>query len=146
MSKPKMADADDGLFKPGSKLRHLKTGGFYKIVLLANIEATLEPAYVYESMQTHDFWIRPKAEMEDGRFELVDNNNEEFAMTEDRITNLEIKISFTEDLIEQLNQTVYKQQQQIEFLYRELKSIKEQAGSSDQSGARNLKDEIPPHY
>ncbi|OZB30791.1 MAG: SlyX protein, partial [Polynucleobacter sp. 39-45-136] len=28
-------------------------------------------------------------------------------MTEDRITNLEIKISFTEDLIEQLNQTVY---------------------------------------
>ncbi len=141
-----MADADDGLFKPGSKLRHLKTGGFYKIVLLANIEATLEPAYVYESMQTHDFWIRPKAEMEDGRFELVDNNNEEFAMTEDRITNLEIKISFTEDLIEQLNQTVYKQQQQIEFLYRELKSIKEQAGSSDQSGARNLKDEIPPHY
>ncbi|OYY48043.1 MAG: SlyX protein [Polynucleobacter sp. 35-46-207] len=67
-------------------------------------------------------------------------------MTEDRITNLEIKISFTEDLIEQLNQTVYKQQQQIEFLYRELKSIKEQAGSSDQSGARNLTDEIPPHY
>jgi SlyX protein len=41
-------------------------------------------------------------------------------MTEDRITNLEIKLSFTEDLIEQLNQIVYKQQQQIEFLYREL--------------------------
>ncbi|QWE11074.1 hypothetical protein [Polynucleobacter sp. es-EL-1] len=72
MSKQKMADADDGLFKPGSKLKHLKTGGLYKIVLLANIEATLEPSYVYESMQTHDFWIRPKAEMEDGRFELVD--------------------------------------------------------------------------
>ncbi len=67
-------------------------------------------------------------------------------MTEDRITNLEIKLSFTEDLIEQLNQTVYKQQQQIEFLYRELKSLKEQAGSNDQPSARNLKDEIPPHY
>jgi SlyX protein len=66
-------------------------------------------------------------------------------MTEDRITNLEIKLSFTEDLIEQLNQTVYKQQQQIEFLYRELKSVKEQAGSADSPG-RNLKDEIPPHY
>ncbi|MEY4060088.1 MAG: hypothetical protein RL551_1344 [Pseudomonadota bacterium] len=57
-----MADADDGLFKPGSKLRHIKTGGFYKVV----------PAYVYESLQSHDFWIRPKAEMEDGRFELID--------------------------------------------------------------------------
>ncbi len=67
-------------------------------------------------------------------------------MTEDRITNLEIKLSFTEDLIEQVNQTVYKQQQQIEFLYRELKSIKEQAGSADRPGGINPKDEIPPHY
>ncbi len=67
-----MADADDGLFKPGSKLRHIKTGGFYKVVLLANVEANLEAAYGYESLQSHDFWIRPKAEMEDGRFELID--------------------------------------------------------------------------
>ena len=71
MMKPKMAAPDEGLFKPGSRLKHLKTGGFYKVVLLANIEASLEPAYVYESMQSHDFWIRPKAEMEDGRFELI---------------------------------------------------------------------------
>ena len=71
MTKPKMAAPDAGLFKPGSRLRHKKTGGFYTVVLLANIEASLEPAYVYESMQSHDFWIRPKAEMEDGRFELV---------------------------------------------------------------------------
>ena len=66
-------------------------------------------------------------------------------MTDDRITNLEIKLSFTEDLIEKLNETVYKQQQQIEFLYRELKAIKEQASASS-SGVINLKDEIPPHY
>jgi hypothetical protein len=71
MTKPKMASPDEGLFKPGSKLQHKKTGGFYKVVLLANIEASLEPAYVYESLQSHDFWIRPKAEMEDGRFDLV---------------------------------------------------------------------------
>jgi len=71
MMKPKMAAPDEGLFKPGSRLRHKKTGGFYKVVLLANIEASLEPAYVYESLQSHDFWIRPKVEMEDGRFELV---------------------------------------------------------------------------
>lgn len=71
MTKPKMANPDDGLFKPGSKLKHLKSGGLYKVVLLANIEASLEPAYVYESLQSHDFWIRPQAEMEDGRFELI---------------------------------------------------------------------------
>ena len=72
MQKPKMADPDAGLFKPGSKLKHLKTGGFYKVVMLANIEATLEPAYVYESLQSNNFWIRPQAEMEDGRFELIE--------------------------------------------------------------------------
>ncbi len=65
-------------------------------------------------------------------------------MSEERITNLEIKLSFTEDLIEKLNETVYKQQQQIEFLYRELKAIKEQASSG--GGGASLKDEIPPHY
>ena len=67
-----MADPDTGLFKPGAKLKHIKTGGFYKVLLLANIEATLEPAYVYESLQSHDFWVRPQGEMEDGRFELIE--------------------------------------------------------------------------
>ena len=67
-------------------------------------------------------------------------------MTEDRINNLEIKLSFTEDLIDQLNQTIYKQQQQIEFLYRELKSIKEQSSSGDGAGISSTKDAIPPHY
>ena len=66
-------------------------------------------------------------------------------MSDERITNLEIKLSFTEDLIEKLNETVYKQQQQIEFLYRELKAIKEQA-SAGGGGSGSLKDEIPPHY
>jgi len=66
-------------------------------------------------------------------------------MSEERITNLEIKLSFAEDLIENLNHRVYEQQQQIEFLYRELKSLKEQGGSNNTRGS-NLRDEIPPHY
>jgi SlyX protein len=72
--------------------------------------------------------------------------------SEERITNLEVKLSFAEDLIENLNQTIYKQQQQIEFLYREMSSLKEQmrASGSERLGggndARDLRDEIPPHY
>ena len=71
-------------------------------------------------------------------------NKKAIQMSDERITNLEIKLSFTEDLIEKLNETIYKQQQQIEFLYRELKAIKEQASSSG-GGGGSLKDEIPPH-
>jgi len=73
------------------------------------------------------------------------SQNRKSTMSEERITNLEIKLSFTEDLIEKLNETVYKQQQQIEFLYRELKTIKEQA-SSGGGGGVSSQDEIPPHY
>lgn len=69
--KPRMAQASDGLFAPNAQLKHVKTGGLYRVVCLANIEANLAPAYVYESLQTHDFWIRPQAEMEDGRFAVV---------------------------------------------------------------------------
>lgn len=66
---------------------------------------------------------------------------------DERITNLEIKLSFSEDLIEELNQTVYKQQQQIELLYKELKALKIQmANSMPSEGSSNLRDEIPPHY
>ena len=60
------------LFPIGSVLRHKKTGGLYQVIGLAKIEATLEMAYVYESKQTNDYWVRPQAEMEDGRFELMD--------------------------------------------------------------------------
>ena len=67
-----MRQAHPSVFPIGSVLKHKKTGGFYQVIGLAKIEATLEVAYVYESRQTHDYWIRPQAEMEDGRFELAD--------------------------------------------------------------------------
>lgn len=58
-------------FQPGQQLQHVKTGGYYKVVCLAKIEATLEDAYVYQAQKNMTFWIRPKREMEDGRFVLI---------------------------------------------------------------------------
>jgi hypothetical protein len=55
-------------FIPGQKVEHVKTGGLYQIVCLATIESTLEDAYVYQALSNMTFWIRPKAEMLDGRF------------------------------------------------------------------------------
>lgn len=40
---------------------------------------------------------------------------------ESRITELEIKISYAEDMIDELNRTVFRQQQQIDYLAREVK-------------------------
>ncbi len=50
---------------------------------------------------------------------------------EQRLTELEIKASFSEDLLDQLNQTLFRQQQVPE----------DGAGE-----ARSLRDELPPHY
>ncbi len=66
-----MRKTHPSLFPIGSQQRHLKAGGYYQVIGQAKIEATLDMAYVYESMQTHDYWVRPQAEMEDGRFELI---------------------------------------------------------------------------
>lgn len=64
-----------------------------------------------------------------------------------RLTELEIKAAFTEDLLEELNRTIVRQQQQIDMLVRELLQLREQAESSQaQPAFRSLRDELPPHY
>ena len=65
---------------------------------------------------------------------------------DERITNLEIKLSFSEDLLEELNQTVFKQQQRIELLVKEIQALKLQMASNMPSDGNSPRDEIPPHY
>ena len=63
----------------------------------------------------------------------------------DRVMELEIKASYSEDLLEQLNMTIYRQQQQIDALLAELRevSLRVPDGSTQ---PRSLRDELPPHY
>lgn len=63
-----------------------------------------------------------------------------------RLMELEIKASFTEDLVEQLNQTIFQQQQQIEALIREVSQLRQQTPDGATGGFRSLRDELPPHY
>ena len=55
-------------FQAGDQLIHLKSGGLYRVIGLGKIEANLEDVYIYEAMRNQTLWVRPKAEMEDGRF------------------------------------------------------------------------------
>ena len=65
---------------------------------------------------------------------------------ERRLTDLEVKASFTEDLVDHLNQIVASQQQHIDRLLLEVARLREQGGSGDNEAVRNLRDELPPHY
>jgi SlyX protein len=65
---------------------------------------------------------------------------------ESRITELEIKISYTEDLVEDLNRLVFRQQEQIDLLFREIRALREQAQNNQPPEQLSLRDELPPHY
>lgn len=65
---------------------------------------------------------------------------------ESRLAEIETKLSFSEELLEALNSTVYRQQQQIDQLQQELRALREQMRSAFPAEPRNLRDETPPHY
>ena len=65
---------------------------------------------------------------------------------EDRITELEIKSTWAEDMVEQLNQVIVRQQRQIDLLIREIGLLKAQVPEAGAGGAPHLRDELPPHY
>lgn len=68
-------------------------------------------------------------------------------MNEERLESIEAKITFQEDLIEELNKTVYQQQQKLDrleavctSLARHIQSLAEQGNESRTANER------PPHY
>ena len=63
-----------------------------------------------------------------------------------RLTDLEIKASFTEDTLDRLNEVVVRQQRQLERLQRELADLLQQRQAADAPPTRSLRDELPPHY
>ena len=65
---------------------------------------------------------------------------------EARIAELEVKLSFCEELLEELNKTVYRQQQQIDLLPKEVAALREQVKTSMPAEPREPVDETPPHY
>lgn len=66
---------------------------------------------------------------------------------ESRVTELEVKLSYAEDLIDTLNKTVFRQQEQIELLQAQLTVMhrKMQESTADDT-PRDPREEIPPHY
>lgn len=65
---------------------------------------------------------------------------------DDRLTELEIKASFTEDLLDRLNDVVVRQQAQIDLLLREVAQLRREQLAPDATAFRSLRDELPPHY
>jgi SlyX protein len=68
------------------------------------------------------------------------------AWAQDRLTEIETKLAFAEDMVETLNQTVIRQQAQIDLLQQQLRLLHQQLAEVRPADTRTPRDEIPPHY
>lgn len=68
-------------------------------------------------------------------------------MTEDRLIDIEIKLTRQEDLVETLSQTIYRQQKQIDELERICAALAAQlAQVREAANPASSGNEPPPHY
>ena len=68
-------------------------------------------------------------------------------MIQERLVNIETKITFQEDLIEELNKTVYQQQKRLWRLEATCEALARHIASLAESGNESKHvNERPPHY
>lgn len=68
---------------------------------------------------------------------------------DDRLTDLEVKLAYLEDLVETLNQTIFRQQERLDLFQAELRLLHQQMGATGGGGAAlsdDPREDIPPHY
>jgi SlyX protein len=68
------------------------------------------------------------------------------AWAQARLTEIETKLAFTEDLLETLNQTVFRQQEQLDSLQQQLRLLHQRMQETLPDETHSPRDEIPPHY
>lgn len=79
-----------------------------------------------------------------GQIVLSNRGMEHTQALERRIEDLEIKASFADDLLDQLNLTIFRQQEQIDRLGQQLTQLRQQMPEG--GGTRSARDDLPPHY
>jgi SlyX protein len=63
-----------------------------------------------------------------------------------RLDEVEVKLGYVDDLLDTLNRTVFRQQQQIEQLAQALAALRQSLRPIASGAASDPRDEIPPHY
>lgn len=65
---------------------------------------------------------------------------------EARLAEIEAKLTFSEDMLEELNRTIYHQQQRIDRLQEELRALRDALDNASSAEPILPRDEVPPHY
>jgi SlyX protein len=67
-------------------------------------------------------------------------------MMDSRLNEIEAKLSLAEDLLDALNRTVFRQQQQLDRLQQDVRALRQQLQEAAPNESASPGDEIPPHY
>ena len=71
---------------------------------------------------------------------------ENHKLIEQRLMDLEIKASFSEDLLDELNQVIVRQQDEIAALVREVQALRLKLPDMESTTFTQASQELPPHY
>ena len=63
-----------------------------------------------------------------------------------RLTELEIKATFAEDLLDHLNEQILQQQARIDLLVREVAELKGRMPDRGLDSPQDPREDLPPHY
>lgn len=76
---------------------------------------------------------------------MNDNDNREY---DTRLVDIETKLAFQEDMVHELNKTVYLQQKKIEQMEATITQLQDRVKSISNPDPQKIDpaDEIPPHY
>ena len=64
----------------------------------------------------------------------------------ERLAEIEARLALSEDALDELNRTVYRQQQLMERLVQELRALQAVVEGGDTGEGGQPRDEVPPHY
>ena len=67
-------------------------------------------------------------------------------LIEQRLTDLEVKASFSEDMLDELNRVIVRQQDEIAALVREVQALRLKIPDGDSSNLNTASHDLPPHY
>jgi len=77
---------------------------------------------------------------------LPDDRSENSTMTDERLTEIEIKLAHAEQAINEMSDVLYAQQALLEKLDRGLTALRQRVSATESGSEGTSGDEKPPHY
>jgi SlyX protein len=77
---------------------------------------------------------------------MLDGMTHDATTLEARLVTLESKLALAEDLLDDLNRTIFRQQEHLDALTRELADVRRQQIMGSDPASAPLANERPPHY